>query len=147
MTVEIRSLAEQDLDAIASVYAAHTGVPPPGAWRRRVGALLGDGAEASVALVATVAGEVIAYLVGEVRSWEFGSDAAGWIFALGVARGHEGRGVARSLLDAALPRFRALGVDTVRTMVKRDDVAMLRFFRDAGFVAGPYTELELGLLE
>jgi len=147
LTQALRALAEGDLDAIAAIYATHTGAPPPAPWRQSVGTLLGENARSAVALVVTAGEAVIGYLIGQVRSWEFGSEAAGWILALGVAREHEGCGVARSLLEAALPRFRALGVDTVRTMVKRDDVAVLRFFRDGGFVAGPYTELELGLTE
>ena len=32
---------------------------------------------------------------------------------------------------------------SVRTMVRRDDIRVLRFFRNAGFAHGPYTELEM----
>ncbi len=153
----IRTLTSEDLDAVAAIYAAHTAATPPATWRARLSSLL-TGSGATVALVAALpatdgvaggsdqgADQVIGYLVGEVRSWEFGSPPAGWIFALAVAREHQDRGVARRLATEAVQRFRALGVSTLRTMVRRDDVDVLRFFRGAGYVAGPYTELELDL--
>ena len=98
-----------------------------------------------MALVATADDQVVGYLVGEVRSWEFGSPPAGWVIGLGVGRDYQGDGVGRVLLQAALARFGAAGVKAVRTMVRRDDVGVLRFFRGSGFAAGPYTELELEL--
>ncbi len=133
-----------DLERIAVIYADHTGVLPPDSWRRRVDELLAREGDA-VALVATADDQVVGYLVGEVRSWEFGSPPAGWVIGLGVGRDYQGDGVGRLLLQAALARFGAAGVKAVRTMVRRDDVGVLRFFRGSGFAAGPYTELELEL--
>jgi hypothetical protein len=38
-----------------------------------------------------------------------------------------------------------LGVHKVRTMVARNDVPVLAFFRASGFVGGPFVQLELHL--
>ena len=81
-------------------------------------------------------------LVGDVRAWEFGSETAGWIFAIAVDPRAERHGVGHQLVTEAGRRFAALGVKTVRTMVRRDDVPVLRFFRSARFTGGPYLELE-----
>ena len=144
-TPTLRDMWEGDILAVAVVRQQLVSTPVPEDWRARVQSVLDA---AGVAVVATGEGgprDVIGYVVGEVRSWEFGSRTAGWIFDLGVAPGHQRGGVANALLMEAVRRFRDGGVTTVRTMVRRDDVAVLRFFRSGGFEAGPYTELELDL--
>ena len=113
----------------------------PADWHARAQALIDHG----LALVALEDNVVVAYVIGEIRSWEFGSDRAGWITALAVDPTFEGKGVARALMTQAADHFRAAGVTEVRTMIRRDNVPVLRFFRSTGFVAGPYTELELSL--
>jgi hypothetical protein len=42
-------------------------------------------------------------------------------------------------------KFKTLGIHTVRTMVRKDDVNVLSFFRASGFRAGPFVEMELQL--
>ncbi len=141
MELSVRAMAEADLRAVERLYRALVGAarrrrePIDRAWLGRAVALVGvDGA-----------GRVRGYLVGDVRSWEFGSAPAGWIFALGVDPRVARHGLGRRLLDEAVEGFARLGIQTVRTMVRRDDVPVLRFFRGGHFTAGPYVELELDL--
>ena len=148
MDSAVRAMQAGDLAAVERIYRSHTAAPARSGrrpLRARLDAILaGAGAGQTVALVVT--GErqrVLGYLGGEVRSWEFGSEPAGWIFALGVDPRALHHGLGRLLLDAAVARFAELGVRTVRTMVRRDDVSVLSFFRSGRFVAGPYVELEL----
>ena len=140
--VEMRAMHEGDLPAVSSIYASHVGAPLPESFSARIRRLF-DEPQTSVALVAEADGRVVGYVVAEVRSWEFGSAPAGWVFGVSVSRDHAGKGVARALLGSAVRRLRDLGAEGLRTMVANDDVAMLRLFRSAGFVAGPYTQLEL----
>ena len=65
------------------------------------------------------------------------------MFALGIERQGMRRGHASSLLGAARRRFAQEGVHKIRTMVRRNDVPVLSFFRARGFVGGPYVQLEL----
>jgi ribosomal protein S18 acetylase RimI-like enzyme len=51
--------------------------------------------------------------------------------------------VASALLAEACRAFRAAGVTRVRTMVRRNDVPVLAFFRSSGFSGGSYVQLEL----
>jgi ribosomal protein S18 acetylase RimI-like enzyme len=46
------------------------------------------------------------------------------------------------LSETAIERFGDMGVELVRTMVRRNDVPMLSFFRSQGFAGGPFSELE-----
>ncbi len=142
-----RPMHAADLDQVATLYQGLVGEPPPPRWEEHVVAVIATHGAGGVAVVATGAGDadLLGYLVGEVRSWEFGSPPAGWILGIGVSPGVRGQGVARRLLHHAVTLFARAGVSTVRTMIKRDDVPVLRLFRSEGFVAGPYTELELDL--
>ena len=96
-------------------------------------------------LGAVSGGELVGYLLGEIRAFEFGSEPCGWVFAVGVDRRHLRRGVGRDLLRRAAARFLGMGVQRVRTMVRRDDVPVMSFFRSSGFVGGAFYQLEIDL--
>lgn len=140
----IRPLKRDDAPTLAAIDAAHTGIDKAEWWRDTVARhLKRSPGSRRVGLVAEVDGEVVGYLLGQVREFEFGSEPCGWIFAVGVRDDHLRRGVARALLDESRARFSEAGVRLLRTMTRKDDVPTLTFFRSAGFEAGPYVELEL----
>ena len=56
-------------------------------------------------------------------------------------------GVGAALLSMACRRFGELGVSRVRTMVLRNDIPVLTFFRANGFVGGSFVQLERDLDE
>ena len=91
------------------------------------------------------AGELVGYVTGEIRAFEFGSEACGWILTVGVHPECAREGVASGLLAAACRRFQEAGVTRVRTMVQRSDVPVLSFFRANGFVGGSFVQMELDL--
>ncbi len=140
--IEIRPLRESDLDRVVAIDDRHTGVAKPGHWRDM---LTGSQGRRRVALVAESDGEVVGYLVGETRAWEFGSPPTGWIYAVGVDPNACRQGIGTKLLRAACAAFAERDVQRVRTMVRKDDVQLLRFFRSDGFAAGPFVELEVEL--
>lgn len=135
-----------DLARVIRIDAQHTGQSKRAYWRgifrdflaRRRGVT-------RVGLAAEDWTGVVGYLFGEVRAFEFGSEPCGWVFAVGVDPAHARRGIASRLLDEARRRFRQSGVGTVRTMVRRDDVPVLSFFRSSGFVGGRFVEMESDL--
>ncbi len=139
--IALRPMHLADLPAVAAIHAANTGETGSTPWRARVEELLEGPAVTLVACDPT--GTVVGYLAGEVRTWEVGSAPAGWITGVDVHPDHARQGIARSLLAAGVRALVDRGAQAVRTMVRRDDVPVLRFFRDAGFVQGPYSELEL----
>ena len=149
--VRIRAIRSGDAAAIASIDAAHTGVLKKRWWREVVARHAGSGRAGGprVGLVAVegAKGTVVGYAMGRVRSFEFGSEPCGWIVALGVHPRMLRGGVASRLFEEACRRFASQGINLVRTMVRRDDVGVLTFFRNQGFVAGPYVELELSIPE
>ncbi|MBX5453396.1 MAG: GNAT family N-acetyltransferase [Acidobacteriia bacterium] len=96
-------------------------------------------------LVAGEPARIDGFIIGEVRAWEFGSPPAGWIFAVQVRPRLRVRGLGSRLFAAVCARFRAAGVDRVRTMVARDNAVIHAFFRSQGMMAGPFIELEMRL--
>jgi len=133
--VTIRDLRADDLREVVRIDALRKGRP-------RTLAGLGGG----VRLVAAMEeGGLAGYLVGEVRAFEFGSEPCGWVHSVAVDPAAARRGVATALLEEACRRFRADGVERVRTMVSRGDVPFQSFFRARGFVGGPFVQLERGL--
>lgn len=142
--LRIRPLSRADLAAVTRIDAHHTGARKPAYWRRIFDEFLGArGGHARVGLAAEDARGLAGYLLGEVRAFEFGSAPCGWVFAVGVDPQGARHGVGSALLEHACRAFRNAGVATVRTMVRRNDVPVLAFFRSHGFAGGAYVQLEL----
>lgn len=145
---QIRPLEPDDMEGVISIDELHSGERKPHYWERVFGEQLSpDSRVIRVGLAAEEGDSLIGYLTGEVRAFEFGSEACGWILAVGVDPTHAREKVASSLLAAACRRFHEAGVTTVRTMVQRSDVPLLSFFRANGFVGGSFAQLELSLPE
>lgn len=88
---------------------------------------------------------LLGFIIGEVRAWEFGSTPCGWVFALSVDPDARLHGTGRALLDAISTEFKKAGVSKMRTMVARDTILQMLFFRSEGMMAGPYLQLEKDL--
>lgn len=142
----IGPLRSADLAAVIRLDAQLTGRRKPSYWKTIFREFVGSRRSAyRVGLAARSGAHLSGYLLGEVRAFEFGSAPSGWVLAVGVDPGQAHHGIGSALVAAAERRFRRAGVATVRTMVRRSDVAMLAFFRSNGFVGGSFTQLELGL--
>jgi len=139
----IRAAAPEDLSNISALEGKITGQPKPGYWREMLGSY-GHG-DRYFLLAEDEAGKLLGFVLGEIRAWEFGSDPAGWVFAINVDPDTRQGGIGTALFDAVCERFRAAGVRSVRTMVDRRDHLILSFFRSQGLMAGPSIELEMEL--
>lgn len=143
-SVVIRPLARRDLTGVIRIDAIHTGGAQPAHWRRVFRQVLSRARDRMrVGLAAEIDGVLAGFLFGDIRAFEFGSEACGWILEVGVDPRHARHGVGTALLEEACRRLRAAGMTTIRTMVRRNDVPVLTFFRTNGFAGGPYVQLEL----
>jgi ribosomal protein S18 acetylase RimI-like enzyme len=139
--VRIRAASISDLAAVVEVDAADTGVAKPAYWKSRFEWYVGRRPDRFF-LVAERQEEMLGFIVGEVRAWEFGSPPSGWIFAIGVSPEARLHGLGTMLFDAICVRFRKAGVSEVRTMLAKDDRLIMSFFRSLGMMAGPFIQLE-----
>jgi ribosomal protein S18 acetylase RimI-like enzyme len=148
LAAEVRELRTSDFDDVVRIDALHTGQSKPEYWQLVFrDFFIGGSEELRVGLAAEADGVVQGYLLGEVRAFEFGSEACGWVFAVGVDQRNLRSGVASGLLAEACRQFAGAGITQVRTMVRRNDVPVLSFFRSNGFVGGSFVQLELDLGE
>jgi ribosomal protein S18 acetylase RimI-like enzyme len=140
----IRPLVRRDLAGVVRIDAIHTGAEQRPYWLRLFRDFLAPAAgRQRIALTAEIDHEVAGFVLADVRAFEFGSEPCGWILEVGVDPAHARLGIASALLGEAVKRLRAAGVTTVRTMVRRNDVPLLTFFRTNGFAGGPFVQLEL----
>lgn len=134
--VAIRPAQASDLAAISALDARLTGARKTGYWKEMLGP------ERDFLVAETDKGVLAGFIAGEVRAWEFGQPAAGWVFAIQVDPKTRLKGVGSALFAALAARFKAQGVTRVRTLVDRKDHLILSFFRAQGMVAGPSLQLD-----
>jgi ribosomal protein S18 acetylase RimI-like enzyme len=130
--IRVRSLEEVDLGDIVRIAERTRKAYQPDLWEDRVSYYLRRDPDSSV--VAEVDGEVVGFMLGDVRSGEFGiEEPSGWIEVIGVDPDAAGRGVGRALGEEMLARYRARGVARVRTMVDASMPDVEGFFVSLGF--------------
>lgn len=143
-TFIIRGAKSDDLDAVTGIDARITDLNKPEYWAdmfERYG-----NRENRFFLIAEDKGSnVIGFIIGEVRAWEFGSQPSGWVFAIGVDPETRLNKIGSTLFQAMCECLHNAGVDTVRTMLARDDELNMTFFRSQGMMGGPFIQLEMPL--
>lgn len=143
--VVVRAVRRGDLDQVIALDATVTGLEKRSYWRsvyRRYG--VGE-REQRHFLVAVQGRQILGFLIGEVRDWEFGSPPCGWVFAIDVRPDARQGGVGTRLLEAISALFRRAGVTKLRTMLALDNTLILSFFRSQGMTAGSLITLEMDL--
>ena len=141
----IRPVRRGDLDAVIAIDTQVTGVEKREYWRsvyRRYGDVARPGARF---LVAELEGEVVGFVIGEVRDWEFGAPPCGWVFAIDVRPDARLTGIGSRLLQSICAVFRRAGVRKVRTMLASENTLILSFFRSQGMMAGRLIPLEMDI--
>ena len=128
----VRPVNETDLGDIVRIDEKISGEYRPHVWEDRILYYLRRDPDSSV--VAESGGRVIGFMLGEVRSGEFGlEEPTGWIEVLGVDPDARGGGVGRSLAEAMLRHFKVKGATRVRTLVDENMDGIASFFRSMGF--------------
>lgn len=132
--------AEQADDDVLAVrdasFADHWGSTPvsPQAWQHHV---RGFGARPDLSLVARdAAGRIVGFCLNHryEEDDELLGRRDGWISALGVLRGHRGRGIASALIAASLARFAGAGLTHAMISVDGDSpTGAGRLYRSLGF--------------
>ena len=102
-----------------------------------------ESGDAALRLGAELQGQLVGFIVGEIRDWEFGGgEKTGWIKALMIAPEYHGRGIGRQLGEALLEHFRSRRIECVRTLVDWYAGELLAYFRTLGFEVMPMLPLE-----
>ncbi len=143
--LQIRPVRRGDLNAVIEMDAMVTGIEKRDYWNSLYHRYANAVATGQHFLVATSNDEVIGFVIGEVRDWEFGSPPCGWVFAIDVRPDVRLAGTATHLLQAICQGFRRAGVSKIRTLLSRENTLILSFFRSQGMMIGPFIPLEMDL--
>lgn len=143
--ITLRMLTLDDVDEVVAVANRIQGIADEATarenLRRELRSQLSETTEFSVG--AEAQSGIIGYIVGERRSWEFGSpEEVGWIRILGIHPDYQDMGIGRRLSDEIFRRFERAGVHRVRTIVGWDESDLLPFFHSLGFDMNQSTVLE-----
>ncbi len=135
--IVVRRIGEADLDAMIALDAKITG-------RRReeyFGTKLRqafDDTGVQISLAAEVDGMLAGFVLARVFYGEFGApEPAAVIDTLGVRPDLARRGVGRALLRQLRTNLHGLGVRRIDTEVAWDQLELLAFFHESGFVPAP----------
>jgi ribosomal protein S18 acetylase RimI-like enzyme len=135
-TLNIRPVDETDIGDVVAIDEKIGGQYRPDTWEARILYYLRRDPDAS--LVAECNGKIVGFMLGEVRSGEFGLDEpTGWIEVLGVDPDFRHQAVGRRLADAMLTHFRGKGAVCVRTLVDENVPSIGQFFTSLGFTPAP----------
>lgn len=130
--LKIRGLDTVDIGDVVAIDEKISGEYRPDVWDRRIAYYLRRDPDA--ALVAVLDGQVVGFMLGEVRAGEFGlEEPTGWIEVLGVDPAARGKNIGRRLADAMLDHFRSVDVVAVRTLVDEKAGDIAGFFTSLGF--------------
>ena len=143
--LSIRNATSRDLDAVISLDQVTTKEAKPEYWSKILSHYVSGGSKDGLFLIVESDLEVVGFIVGEVRAWEFGSPPCGWVFALAVLPSARKLGIGNRMYREMEARWKKAGVAMLRTMADRDDRSSLAFFRSMGFRTGSFIELEMQL--
>ena len=144
IAVDVGVIRGSDLDAVVALDAASTGTAKAEYWQDILERFTQKNSRIKRYFLVgrSPDNELLGFIVGEIRAWEFGSPPCGWVIALNVTTDHREQGIGTKLLDALCAQMKKDGATTIRTMVLANDKVNLSFFRGEGLAAGPYIELE-----
>ena len=142
MSITVRRMRTQDADAVLRINERITGRPYEAQWASKI---IDDIARNPLGcLVAEEGGEIVGFILGDIRGWEFAIPKSGWIEIVGVDPRFQGKGVARALIDTLHAYFRNNNVSRIMTMVNWNDGGLVGFFRALGFERSEFIILEKG---
>lgn len=140
----IRMADAADLPRIIRLDAKVSLASKPDYWKRLF-ANCRESPSQHFLLIAARDNDLLGFIAGEIRAWEFGSPPCGWVFAIAIDPANRLEGIGARLFDAICDHFRRAGINKVRTMIARDANLVMSFFRSQGMMAGPFVELEKDL--
>ncbi len=142
MSVTVRRMRTQDADAVLRINERITGRPYEAQWASKI---IDDiNRNPLGCLVAEEGGEIVGFILGDIRGWEFAIPKSGWIEIVGVDPRFQGKGVARALIETLHAYFRNNNVSRIMTMVNWNDGGLVGFFRALGFERSEFIILEEG---
>jgi len=138
--IKLRKLTAEDIPQIIAIHRAITKKKTHPKWaqqmvrdhlRKREG----------VGFVAEKEGQVVGFIIGEIKGEGFGLEKSGWLEVVMVHPRHMGTGIGYAMASKLFDDFRKRGIRDVHTSVLWDAVDMLSFFKSLGFDRSTFINL------
>lgn len=144
-SILVRTMREEDLEAVVSIDAAATGRRRPRYFELMLQrALKQTGLQ--ISLVAEIGGNVAGFLIGSLYYGEYGvTEPSASLDAVAVHPRFRRRRVGRALMRQLRLNLGALRITVLRTEVDWDNFDLAAFFRSEGFVPSRRLCLECAL--
>ncbi len=141
MGIEIRPVTELDISAVETIDEKITQQYRPEHWENHVRYYIAR--NQGSALVAEAEGQVIGFMFGDIRGWEFGFEKpTGWIEVVGIDPDQQGKRVGKQLAEALFTHWRDRLVEAVRTLVDQKDEDITGFMKSIGLTDSAMIALE-----
>ena len=138
--VRIRRMREGDLAQVREIDHHLAGKERASTWLESVDSVWFSHRPA-LNLVAELHGQVVGFLLGDIRGGAYGLPFSGWIDMMGVHPQFQRLGIGRRLVEEFCSRCRENGVQA-RLIVREEDKRLIRFFASLGFRRGKLINLE-----
>ncbi len=137
--IKIRKIKVEDLSHIVTIQESILQKKVSKKWIQMVeNHLKKEGASGFVALKD---GQVVGFIIGQIKGEGFGLAESGWIEVVGVHPRQMGEGIGRALAEKLFQFFKREGIRDIHTTVRWDAGDMLSFFKAIGFDRSPFINL------
>ena len=131
--LKIRPLQMEDLSDIIKIEKSIFKSRRKSLWEKSARYYIEHG-EKQLRLGAELDGELIGFIIGDIRQSEFGlEEEIGWVKVLGVSPLHQGEGIGGELGQKLMNNFKRRGIETVKTFVEWDSGDLITYFKSLGF--------------
>jgi len=139
--VKIRRMAEADLEAVKEIDRLLVGEERALSWPSSVEAEL-ELYRPALGFVAEVGGEIVGFLLGDIRRGRYGMGMAGWIDMFGIVPEYQHKGIGHRLVLGFWAECQRKYI-RANVIVREDDEQLKRFLTSIGFRQGKLTNFEM----
>jgi len=137
--IETRTIRAEDVPQIVAIQESIIKKKVSKKWIQMVEEHLQK--QEGVGFVASKGGQVVGFIIGEIKGEGFGLEQSGWIEVVGVLPRQMGTGIGKVLAKKLFDFFKKKGIYDVYTAVRWDAVDMLSFFKSLGFDRSTFINL------
>jgi ribosomal protein S18 acetylase RimI-like enzyme len=137
--IKVRKIEAEDAPEIVSIQESILQKKVSKKWIQMVEGHLKK--QEALGFVALKDGQVVGFIIGEIKGEGFGLEQSGWIEVVGVHPRQMGIGIGRILAEKLFSFFRKEGIHDIHTSVRWDAGDMLSFFKAIGFDRSPFINL------
>lgn len=129
--IKIRKIGIEDVPEIVAIQESILQKKVSRKWIQMVKNHLKK--EEGVGFVALKHGQVVGFIIGQIKGEGFGLEQSGWIEVVGVHPRQMGVGIGRALAEKLFQFFKKERIRDIHTAVRWDAGDMLSFFKAIGF--------------